>query len=78
MAGLDAIIGYLNFDLLIGPAVIKVLYFAGAFVMPFAAWFLSGLALASPGYAVLFGIGGEDGEGPEGLACLPWPSPSWR
>ncbi|MBP7078800.1 MAG: DUF4282 domain-containing protein [Synergistales bacterium] len=40
MAGLDAIIGYLDFDLLIGPAVIKILYFVGAFVMPFVAWLL--------------------------------------
>ncbi|NLO56966.1 MAG: DUF4282 domain-containing protein [Thermovirga sp.] len=38
MIGLGAIIGYLNFDWLVGPAVIKVLYFIGAFVMPFLAW----------------------------------------
>ncbi|HON33584.1 MAG: DUF4282 domain-containing protein [Thermovirgaceae bacterium] len=66
MAGLDAIIGYLNFDLLIGPAVIKVLYFAGAFVMPFAAWFLSGRISSSfPQATRSFSeLAGKTGKGP--------------
>ncbi len=35
---MNVIAGFLNFDLYIGTTVIKVLYFAGAFLMPLFIW----------------------------------------
>jgi len=68
MLGLGTIIGYLDFDLLIGPAVIKVLYFVGAFVMPFVAWLLlrrvrSRYPQAARSFSAL---AGKTGKGPAG------------
>jgi hypothetical protein len=68
MIGLGAVIAYLNFDWFLGPAVIKVLYFIGAFVMPFLAWILLLRVRARyPQSAQFFStLVGKTGKGPTG------------